>query len=399
MRNKIKIILLLVFGITLSLQAQLRQSDTTYYRSIIPTEKQSLLSNVDLIANMQYGYRSDFSEGNSIGSKFKMEQFRMETKGWVTDRVFFRFRHRFTSSFEPQSVDKIIKGVDLAFITVKLDEKWQLTLGKTYADWGGIEFDLNPINVYEYSDIIEEADNFLSGAGLYYKTNDKHSFGLQVLNPRTQNFEEIYQVDTIIGLLPEQAKSPLAGVITWRGNFADGKFTTVYSYSLFKEAKDNFKNYFAFGNLLNLGKTSIAYDYKLSIEDIDRTGIITREINNSPTFSGNPISFTFADTRYESHWVNVTHKFSSQWRFSLTGFVDFAHTKVLNSGDFEKIRTAYGYVPSIEYFPWDDLNMKFFIGYVGRIIRYTDEVKRSVLLEDTERSRLVLGFSSPLKVL
>jgi hypothetical protein len=36
------------------------------------------------------------------------------------------------------------------------------------ADWGAWEFDWNPIDIYEYSDIVEYADNFLSGAGFTY---------------------------------------------------------------------------------------------------------------------------------------------------------------------------------------------------------------------------------------
>jgi long-subunit fatty acid transport protein len=36
------------------------------------------------------------------------------------------------------------------------------------ADWGAWEFDWNPIDIYEYSDIVEYADNFLTGVGFTY---------------------------------------------------------------------------------------------------------------------------------------------------------------------------------------------------------------------------------------
>ena len=171
-----------IFGIVLLLfvfmgYAQNRQSDTTsIYRSLIPTSKQSLLKNIDMIANTQMGFRSDFYEGEHVESKFRVEQFRLEIKGYVHEKIYFRFRHRYTSSFEPQSIDKIIKGVDFFYLTFTLSDKVNLTLGKTYADWGGIEFDLNPIDIFEYSDIIEQADNFLTGVGVYWQATERNGF-------------------------------------------------------------------------------------------------------------------------------------------------------------------------------------------------------------------------------
>ncbi|MFY0601605.1 MAG: hypothetical protein JXR03_18170 [Cyclobacteriaceae bacterium] len=401
MKSKITLTIFLAFIFSMKGFAQLKQGDTTYtYRTIVPQDKQNRLKNVDFIANMQYGLRNDWSNGDYLGSKFRMEQFRLEIRGWVTDNIYFRFRHRFTSGFEPQSVDKIIKGVDFAYITAKFNDKWRLTLGKTYADWGGYEFDLNPIDVYEYSDIIEEADNFLSGIGLSYQASPNHQFGLQALNPRNRTFDEIYQADTILtNTTVEASKTPIAGVFTWRGSFFSGKFTTLWHYSVFKEAKDNFKNYMAFGNMLNLDKVSIAYDYKLSLEDIDRTGIITRVINQSPTFSGDPSTFVFTNTRYQSHWLNITYRFVPKWQLNVSAFVDQAATEEPGGNSFVKIRTAYGLTPTLEYFPWDDTNLKFFAGYVGRTFNYTDKIKSAVALSDDERARVIFGFVAPLKFL
>ena len=277
------------------INAQLRQSNvTTTYRSLIPEEKQELLKNIDMIANMQMGFRNDFQDGEHIISKFQIEQFRLEIKGYVHKKIYFRFRHRYTSTFEPQSVDKIIKGVDFAYLRFDLSEKVELTIGKTFADWGGIEFDLNPIDIFEYSDIIEQADNFLTGVGVYYKAFDNHGFSFQILNSRTQTFEEIYQGIPDL----ESSKIPLAGVINWRGSFWDGKFTTLWSYSLFNEAKDTFKNYLAFGNLLKLDKITIAYDFKWSMEDLDRTGIISRDVPDDL------YPYALENTLYYSHWLN-----------------------------------------------------------------------------------------------
>ncbi len=397
MRTKLIVTALLLFAFLGSSYAQLRQLEqSNTYESLIPEDKQNRLKNVDLIANMQFAERSDFTDGAFMGSHFKMEQFRMEIKGWVTDKVFFRFRHRYTSSFEPQSMDKIIKGVDMAFVTVKLgtEDKWQLTVGKMCADWGGIEFDMNPAYIYEYSDIIEMADNFLSGAQINYSYSPGNSFGFQILNSRTQTFDEIYGGDTIIGGVGiTESKAPLAGVLTWRGNF--GKFSTLWSYSVFTEAKGYYKNYLALGNKLTLDKVRISYDFKVSIEDLDRTGIVSQTVPQDVN------KYTLTNTLYFSHWAQVEWQFAPKWQLAFVGFIDQA--KWMGNEDPNKttdnIRTAYGYIPSIEYYPWDDVDLKFFAGYVGRIYGYSDYSKTKVNAQDYQTGRVMIGLISALKFL
>lgn len=379
--------------------AQIKQSDTSvYYKSIIPVDKQSRLSNFEIIANQQYAMRSDFIDDEYLGSHYKMEQFRLEMRGWVSEKVFFRFRHRYTSAFEPQSQDKIIKGVDMAYLNFKIGkkDKWELQAGKFCLDWGGIEFDLNPIDIYEYSDIIEQADNFMSGVGTRYNINKTNYIGLQVYNSRTQTYDELYGGDSIIGNAGiEASKEPLGAVVTWRGSILDGKITTLWSYSLTNEAKDIYKNYFAFGQQLNLKKITIAYDFKYSIEDLDRTGIISKEIPRSE------YGYVLQNTVYYSHWARIDWQFIDKWHLCFDGFVDYAlwtdDEDPLKTSDL--IRTAYTYIPTIEYHPWDDVNLKFFAGYVGRIFEYSDYAKMKINAQDYNTGRVMIGLISPLKLL
>ena len=389
---KIKLIITAIcLSIAGIVQAQLRQADTSSYRSLIPEEKQELLKNVDMIMNMQLGFRNDFQDGEYLGSKFKFEQFRLEIKGYVHEKVFFRFRHRYTSDFQPASVDKIIKGVDFAYLRFDLSDKWQLTVGKTFADWGGIEFDLNPIDIYEYSDIIEMADNFLTGAGVYYQATKNHGFSFQILNSRTGTFEELYDsIPTI-----QSSKAPLAGVINWRGSFWEGKFTTLWSYSLFNEAKDTYKNYIALGNQLKLDKFTIMYDFKWSKEDLDRTGIISGDVPDDI------YNYALRNTLYYSHWLRVDYRFVPKWQLSFVGFIDKAKwlSDIDPVKDTDDWRTAYSFIPTIEYFPWDDLNLKFYFGYVGRYFDYSDYATSRVGVQDYNTGRIIFGIISPLHVL
>ena len=396
MRTSKLLICSLVFLLANNIFGQSRQEDTTSrYKSLIPEEKQWILKNVDIIANMNFDFRTDFENNEYLQSVFRFEQFRLEIKGYVTDRIFFRFRHRYTSDFQPQTLDKIIKGVDFAYMRFDLDKekKWQLTVGKTFADWGGWEFDINPIEIYEYSDIIEYADNFLSGVGIYYQATPNHGFSGQVLNTRTNTFEELY--DTIPDVT--QTKAPLAGVINWRGSFFNGALTTLWSYSIFTEAKGFFKNYIALGQRYNGKKFSFAYDFKISDEQIDRTGIISDEIPDDL------YNYSVKKTLYHSHWIRGTYKITPKWHISLDAFVDFADwlsdldpLKTQN-----RFRTVYSFIPTVEFFPFDRVNLKFFLGYVGRFYEYSDYAKNrpGLMKENYNTGRIMFGVITPLKVL
>jgi hypothetical protein len=205
------VVLLSVLLFPLVIMSQRQEGDTITYKSLIPEVKQGLLKNMSMIANMNFAERNEFVDGNYTASKFKMEQFRLEFKGYVHDKVYFRFRDRYTRAQTSESVDNLSRSVDLAFIRVDATKNLNFTIGKMCAAWGGFEFDYNPIDIYEYSDIIEMADNFLTGVGATYQVNKNNSFTVQILDSRTKTFEELY------GEQPNftESKAPLAFVANW----------------------------------------------------------------------------------------------------------------------------------------------------------------------------------------
>ena len=62
-------------------------------------------------------------------------------KGKVHDKVYFRFRDRYTRAQTSESVDGISRSIDLAFIRVDVSDKFSISAGKMCADWGAYEFD------------------------------------------------------------------------------------------------------------------------------------------------------------------------------------------------------------------------------------------------------------------
>lgn len=60
-------------------------------------------------------------------------------------------------------IDNLPTSIDYAGIGIKLNDQFSLFAGKQCAAYGGIEFDLNPIDIYQYSDMIDYMSNFMTG--------------------------------------------------------------------------------------------------------------------------------------------------------------------------------------------------------------------------------------------
>jgi hypothetical protein len=369
-----------------------KQSDTTNHTArLIPVDKALLLKNMDVIANMQYANNSSFQNGSYTGSAFAMNQFRFEIKGYVLDTtVFFRFRYRYTRDPVVESVDNINHAVDMAFIGINLSKKVTLSFGKMCADYGGYEFDANPIDIYQYNDIVNYADNFLTGAQFTWTPNKNHQFGFQVLNARTQTYTQIY--DTIPGV--KAAKFPVAFVGNWRGSFAKGLFSTFWSYTMITEASKKNVYYTALGNQLNLKKWQIQYDFKYMSDDIDRLTLVSSLI--PLTYSPYPA----LNTAYVEHWLHIQYAFQPKWDLSVIGMVSDAYWN--GNPDPQKnshVRTAWGIIPSLEYHPLKKLDLKFFAAYVGRFYDYTSYAQSKFGLANSTTGMMMVGFISPLKIL
>jgi Phosphate-selective porin O and P len=395
--GKLLILVLLFQPFILKAQTKAPQTgDTTFYKTLIPEEKQGLLKNMSMIANMRFAMQNKFQDGEYVGSKFVNEQFRFEIKGKIHEKVYFRFRDRYTRAQTSESVDNISRSTDLAFIRVDATKKLSIMAGKMCADWGAFEFDYNPIDIYEYSDIIEYADNFLTGVGLSYQVAKNHQLTFQTLDSRTKTFDELYGPQPDL----EESKVPLAFVANWRGSFFGGKFNTIWSYALHNEAKDTVNdkpavmNYIALGNQLKLGKFTVEYDYKLSIEDIDRTSIV------SETVPDNLYPYALKQTVYIGHWLHLYYRVNPKINLAFVGMVDIAKYKddIDPFKTSDDIRTAWGYIPTIEYYPFKNLNLRFYANWVGRVYNYSNYAETRFGAKDYNTGRFALGFVSPLGI-
>ena len=153
----------------------------------------------------------------------------LEARGDINDWLSYRWRQRLNSSNTPHALDNLPSSIDYAMISVRLTDQFVTSIGKQAAAYGGFEYDLDPIEIYQYSDMIDYMlFDFMTGITFSYQVTPTQEIALQVVNSRTASMDDIY------GQLPEdveESRAPLAYTANWNGNFFSDKFRTRWSYS------------------------------------------------------------------------------------------------------------------------------------------------------------------------
>ena len=242
--------------------------DKTLFEELTDVKKKS--DKFNLYLNMQGGFDANFRDGFEEGT-FKMRQLRIEMKGNINNWLSYRYRQRLNRSNDGGGmIDNVPTSIDYAGIGIKLNNRFNLFAGKQCTAYGGIEFDLNPIDIYEYSDMIENMSNFMTGLNIGYNLTSTQQLNLQILNSRNGSFDSTYGItENEEGKLPDQqlnlqvlnsrngsfdstygitedtegnvpdlksGKMPLVYTLNWNGTFND-IFKTRWSASILNEAK------------------------------------------------------------------------------------------------------------------------------------------------------------------
>ena len=371
---------LLLAGCVSGVEAQNNANEKTLFEEVTGLKKKSDKFNFYL--NMNGSFDAVEGVSDPTKGKFNMRQFRIEAKGQINDWLSYRWRQRLNRPNSGGSnIDNMPTSIDIAGIGVKMSDKWSLFAGKQCANYGGIEFDLNPIEIYEYSDMIENMSNFMTGVNFCYDATANHQFNFQVLNGLNGSFDATY------GEVPnvEQTKLPLVYTLNWCGNF-NNVFKTRWSASLMSQAKDKNMTYIALGNELSLGKFGAFLDFMYSKEDIDRKGIITGLVGTDYNAPG---------AEYMSIVTKLNYRFKPNWNVFVKGMYETASLDK-KVGNFEdgKYRTSLGYLAGLEYYPMEGSNLHFFMTYVGRSYKF----EKRAAMDDFETNRVSVGFIYQLQV-
>lgn len=380
-------LMLLLAGSIQGIHAQQAESrdkfnpNTPLFEELTNMKKKS--DKFNLYLNMQGSFDAHFQDGFQEGN-FNMRQLRVEAKGNINNWLSYRYRQRLNRSNDGSNmIDNVPTSIDYAGIGIKLNDRFSFFAGKQCAAYGGIEFDLNPIDIYQYSDMIDYMSNFMTGLNFGINMTPTQQLNLQILNSRNGSFDSTYGISEDNPSDLKSGKLPLVYTVNWNGNF-NNVFKTRWSASLLNEAESKNMYYFAFGNELNVGKWNAFVDLMYSMEDIDRKGIITNIVGNSDGHNA-------FDASYFSLVAKCNYRFLPKWNAFVKGMYETAAvTKASDDIEKGKYRTSWGYLAGIEYYPMET-NLHFFVTYVGRSFDFTSRSK-ALGQENYNTNRVSVGF-------
>lgn len=337
----------------------------------------------NLYMNMNGSFDAMFNDNGFDQGKFNMRQLRIESKGNVNEWLSYRWRQRLNRPNNGGGmIDNLPTSIDIAGIGIKLSDKFSLFAGKQCAAYGGFEFDANPIEIYEYSDMIEYMSNFMTGINLGYDFMPGQQINFQILNSLNGPFSEMYHFDPVLmaTLNVEASKLPMVYTLNWNGNF-NNVFKTRWSASLMSQAKEKNLYYIALGNELTLGKFNMYLDFMYSNDAIDRGGIITE-------IRGYELGHNVYNTSYMSLVTKLNYRVADKWNVFVKGMYETASVTEASALVAKgKYRTSLGYLGGIEYYPMES-NLHFFLTYVGRHYIYEEIANKA----DYSTNRVSLGF-------
>lgn len=330
-------------------------------------------------------------------TNFENKQLRLEIKGNLTDKLYYRFRHRLNKSNAAKSEDNFAKATDIMMVGYKFSDKFKLEGGKMCQTWGGFEFDENPMYIYEFSDMVGTMDNYMAGVAATIKPVPTQEFVFEVTNSHNEKFGEVYGNGSVAvegnatSSRPlEASRNPLTYIVNWNGSFFGNKLQTRWSWGLQGEARHKYSRLLFLGQQLNLSKLQIYFDYMGEFDGLDRLGIVSNELSglvSAPSLA----NVWMSDVHYNSFVTKLNWQFAPQWNLMLKGMYETASaTKV---EQFKNYRESYGYVGSVEYYPVKSQDLRVFLAYIGRKVSYTAKSG----LDKYNTNRIELGIKYRIK--
>lgn len=351
--------------------------------------------------NLYFNYAASFqAEHNSLsdewGTKFANKQLRIEIKGNLTDKLYYRLRHRLNKATDAKGEDNFAKATDIMMVGYNFNDKLSISGGKMCQIWGGFEFDENPMYIYQYSDMVDYMDNFMAGVTVSYKPIPTQEIAVEISNSYNGKFADEYGDEAVVVNNDEahalqKSKNPLTYIINWNGSFFDGKLNTRWAWGLQTQAKGKYSRMLTLGQQLNLPKFQWYFDYMGAFDDLDRLKIATNELRDALVGGDAPGNVYLGKVHYNSFISKANWQFAPSWNLMLKGMYETASATKMEQ--FKNYRKSFGYMGSIEYYPAKQQDFRLFLAYVGRKYDYSTKCG----LKDYNTDRIELGFMYRIK--
>lgn len=335
-------------------------------------------------------------------SHFANKQMRLEIKGNLTDKLFYRLRHRMNKSNAAKGEDNFAKATDIMMVGYNLNDKLSLMGGKMCQIWGGFEFDENPMYIYQYSDMVDNMDNFMAGFVASYKPVPTQEIAVEVSNANNGQLAEDYG-DYLMTVGPDHeleavhpANHPLTFILNWNGSFFNDKLQTRWSWGTQKQAEGLSSKMLVLGQRLNLPKLQWYFDYMGAWDGFDRLGVASSDgvsayLSEAEIDPDRTQNVRFKDVNYNSFITKLNWQFAPQWNLMLKGTYETASVKDIDK--LKNFRKSIGWAGSVEYYPDKSQDFRVFLAYIGHKYNYSEKIG----LSSHNTNRIELGFMYRIK--
>ena len=358
--------------------------------------KRANLFNLNL--QMNAGFNTLFLDRQFDEAYFRFNQIKLEVSGDLNSRLFYWYRQQLNNWNAPATPENLPESIEYAMIGYRINDKLTLMAGKQHSAWGGFEYDLNPIEVYEYSDMDDYSNCYFTGITAAYQFNPTQELIAQVTNNRIGSLEDMF------GTLPmgvKKGKAPLNYNINWNSSYFDELLSLRYSLTAGQQAKDRWMYMAWAGQSLDFGNVNAYFDVMYTRGGLDPLGVLSELTYNFEEEEEAPACLQ--NVSYFSMVARLNWQLSPKWRLFTKGMYETA--SLYKNTAFEtdpsetlmkgKYRTAWGYQAGVEFFPLADDNFRFYLQGTGRVYQLS---QKAAPFEATlpNNFRMSVGFSYDL---
>jgi len=364
-----KKLLLMFLTVTLAISAAAQGNNTRMggddgdYQSL--AERVFKLEKKTDAFNFYFNYAAGFSsehDGNEWNTGFANRDLRLEIKGNITPRLYYRLRHRLNKTQTAYGHDNFGKATDIMMVGYKLSDKVDVMGGKLCQIWGGFEYDQNPMEIYRYSDLINNMDIFTAGVAVSYKPIPSQEVAVEVCNANNGTFNGDYGDD--VKLIKDDfskpidlrsSHAPLTYIVNWNGNFLKGYLLqTRWAWGLQTQARGTYSRMLTLGARLNMPTMQWYVDYFGEWDDFDRLGYATADL--APFM---PEGNCYMGKVHSNTWITkLNWQFAPKWNLMLKG--TYETTSVSRIERFKDYRKTASYLGSLEYYPVEKQDFRLF---------------------------------------
>lgn len=153
----------------------------------------------------------------------------------------------------------------MAYVNLKVHDKFGFTIGKQFVNFGGYEYFVNSIKVREFSEFNNLLTCYQAGISGNWQINPDHELCFQIVNNRSGQDNEIYPTG-----LPDntrEAKVPFMYTVNWNSYYFDRILQLRYAASVGQQTQKRYSYYFTCGNTIEKGPLLTYLDIMYTRQD------------------------------------------------------------------------------------------------------------------------------------